>query len=60
MVGGKLEEGGHFGIDSFVECSDFSGNCCVCICGKMGQPWQNWPGPRCHYLRNAGSTAANE
>jgi hypothetical protein len=36
MIGGKLGEGGHFGSDSFDECSDFSGDCCVCVCGKNG------------------------
>ncbi len=61
MVGGKLGEGGgHVGIDSFVECSDFYGNCCVCVCGKMVQPWPNWPGPRRHYWRDTGGTATNE
>jgi hypothetical protein len=60
MVGGKLGGEGHFGIDSFVECSDFSGDCCVCVCGKRGRPWPFLPGPRRHYWRDVGGTAAKE
>ena len=50
LVGGGVGQGGRRHVkgeetDSTVDCAGFSGDCCVCDCGKRRRPWLIQPDP---------------